>query len=59
LGRPSKVAGPQQQKIGDYIKIGSLAFWDTYLKQNPEANTYLHSDALEVYSGGSVSISTK
>lgn len=59
LGRPSKVAGPQQQKIGDYIKIASLAFWDTYLKQNPEANTYLHSDALEVYSGGSVSISTK
>lgn len=59
LGRPSKVAGPQQQAIADYIKIASLAFWDSYLKQNSEANTYLHSDALEVYSGGSVSISNK
>ncbi|MGB3509853.1 MAG: hypothetical protein WBA93_11530 [Microcoleaceae cyanobacterium] len=59
LGGSPKVAGTQQQAIADYIKIASLAFWDTYLKQNSEAKTYLHSDALEVYSGGNLSISTK
>ncbi|MGL5083578.1 MAG: alpha/beta hydrolase family protein [Microcoleaceae cyanobacterium] len=61
LGRAPREleTAPQQQAIAAYIQISSLAFWDTYLKHNPDSKAYLQSDALEKYSHSAVSISTK
>lgn len=45
-----------QEAIFDYVKIASLAFWDTYLKSDENAEVYLNEQVLEDYSQGKVSI---
>jgi hypothetical protein len=50
----SGIEATDQQAIFEYVKTASLAFWDAYLKNTPEAQRWLASDALPGYSGGTV-----
>jgi predicted dienelactone hydrolase len=43
-----------QRAIFDYVKMSSLAFWDAYLKDDPEAKEWLASDKLTALSQGQV-----
>jgi hypothetical protein len=36
-----------------------MAFWDAYLKADPAAKEYLHSDALAYFSNGAVRMDMK
>ena len=49
----------QQERIFEYVKIGSIAFWDAYLKNDATARTYLKSDDLANYSKKQVTVSRK
>ena len=51
--------GADQKAIFDYIKMASLAFWDSYLKDETKAKEYLKSDALVTYSRSAVKLSRK
>lgn len=42
-----------------YTKMVTLAFWDAFLKGDPDAKVYLASDALSVFSEGSVTVEHK
>ncbi len=53
------IAQTDQQAIFDYVKIGSIAFWDTYLKDDARAKTYLKSDSLVQYSEKKVKLDRK
>lgn len=46
-----------QQAIFTEVQMASLAFWDAYLKGDQRAENWLHSDAIERYSGGQVAYS--
>lgn len=46
----------QEQRTLNYIKLASVAFWDTYLKSEPQAQDYLLED-LEATSDDEVSVS--
>ncbi len=50
LAQSGKPEPGEQKKIFDYIKTASLAFWDSYLKQDNGAQAYLKSSSLEQYS---------
>lgn len=50
---------PQAQSILDYTNSAALAFWDAYLKRDPDAKRYLQSDALEKLSQGAVEIARR
>jgi predicted dienelactone hydrolase len=47
----------QSEAIFDYTNSASLAFWDTYLKDDARAKSYLQSSALEKTSHGAVKLS--
>jgi len=47
------------EKILIYTKLGSLAFWDAYLKDNRRAKAYLHSQDLPSFSNGIVKVESK
>jgi predicted dienelactone hydrolase len=53
-GRSSQAAA-----ILGYTNSASLAFWDTYLKDDPAAKKFLQSDALERYSHGAAKLSRR
>lgn len=44
------------EAILGYTNAASLAFWDAYLKADPAARNYLHSDALQDFSRGAVKV---
>jgi hypothetical protein len=41
------------------VEIGTLAFWDAYLKADPAAKAYFASDQLTTFSHGAAVISRK
>jgi len=47
------------EAIFDYTNSASLAFWDSYLKSDARAKSYLQSDALEKYSHSAVKLSRR
>ena len=49
----------RQKRIRNYVQISSIPFWDAYLKHEDSAKEFLQSDALQVLSGGEISISRK
>ncbi len=49
----------QEENIFNYVKVASVSFWDTYLKQDSQAKNYLKSDGLNADSNGDVSIFSK
>jgi len=53
------IAQTDQQAIFDYVKIGSLAFWDAYLKDDAKAKSYLKSDSLAQYSNKAIKLDRK
>ncbi|MEO6809233.1 MAG: hypothetical protein ABI353_09005 [Isosphaeraceae bacterium] len=48
-----------QKAIFGYVKTATLAFWDAYLKREPDAKAFLNSDALQLESHGAVTLSRK
>lgn len=48
-----------QEAIFEYVQVGSLAFWDAYLKSSGEGKTYLTNKSLETFSNGDASISIR
>jgi predicted dienelactone hydrolase len=54
---------PSQAKQGgaifDYTNSAALAFWDTYLKDDVDAKSYLQSGTLEKFSHGAVKLSRR
>jgi len=46
----------QGEMILAYTNSAALAFWDAYLKGDPKAKEYLHSDALPRFSNGTVKL---
>jgi predicted dienelactone hydrolase len=44
------------QAIFDDVQCAALAFWDAYLKDDPNAKHYLASDALAKFSGGAATL---
>lgn len=48
-----------QKAIFDYVKMGSLAFWDAYLMSKPQAKQYLKSQELSTYSQGDAIVSIR
>lgn len=59
--RLSTQSGPEvnQEAIFDYVKVGSLAFWDAYLKSEVQAKNYLKTKALEPFSRGEAILSIR
>ncbi len=51
--------GWNQKEIFDCVKIESLAFWNAYLKGDPDAKEFLTSRGLERISEGAVKVSVK
>jgi predicted dienelactone hydrolase len=51
---PARAA--QGEMILGYTNSAALAFWDAYLKADPQAKNYLHSDALPQFSHGVVKL---
>ena len=51
--------GEQGGNIFDYTNSASLAFWDSYLKGDARAKSYLQSDALEIYCHGAARLSRR
>jgi len=51
--------GTDQKAIFDYVKIASLAFWDTYLKDEAKARVYLKSNSLVDYSNRGLQLERK
>jgi hypothetical protein len=49
----------RQKRIRNYVQNASIAFWDAYLKHEDSAQEFLQSDALQVFSGGEVSVLMK
>jgi predicted dienelactone hydrolase len=47
------------QSMLEYTNSAALAFWDAYLKNDPAAKRYLHSDALEGSSHGAAKIARR
>ncbi|HIJ74865.1 MAG TPA: hypothetical protein HPP83_12260 [Candidatus Hydrogenedentes bacterium] len=56
--RPESAALAQGAIFGD-VAVASLAFWDAYLKDAPDAIAFLRSGQLEARSAGTVSIEWK
>jgi predicted dienelactone hydrolase len=54
-----RVDRAKEDRIYDYVKIATTAFWDAYLKGEPDARKYLQSDALEEYSKDDVKLYKK
>ena len=48
-----------QAAIFEYVQIGSLAFWDAYLKSEADAKTYLTDKSLEKLSDGVATVSIR
>lgn len=56
----ARLGGRTDQKaVFDYVKIASIAFWDAYLKTDPNAKAYLKSDSLVNYSRSAVKVDRK
>ncbi len=55
---PSRRGGVQEG-VFQCAKLESLAFWDAYLKQNPEAKNYLKSDGLKKFSVDAATFTNK
>ena len=53
------VAQTDQKAVFDDVKVASIAFWDTYLKDDEKAKAYLKSDTLSRYSNKTVSVDRK
>ncbi|MGC2284198.1 MAG: hypothetical protein WA542_03010 [Candidatus Acidiferrum sp.] len=53
-GRPA-----HSESVLGYTNSASLAFWDAYLKADPEAKIYLQSGALSDFSHGAVKLSRR
>lgn len=51
--------GADQKAIFEYVKMGSLAFWDAYLKADGSAKDYLRQKVLETSSDGEVTVSIR
>jgi predicted dienelactone hydrolase len=49
----------QQERFIEFVKIGSSAYWDAYIKGDPNAKSYLCSKTLEHYSRGLVKLKKK
>jgi predicted dienelactone hydrolase len=49
----------QQERFIEFVKIGSTAYWDAYIKGDPNAKSYLCSKALERYSRGLAELKKK
>jgi predicted dienelactone hydrolase len=49
----------RQKRIRNYVQNASIPFWDAYLKHEDSAKEFLQSDALQVLSGGEISICMK
>jgi len=71
LAQPQTAQGPRRQLISrlaqgtdqkavfDYVKIGSIAFWDAYLKDDAKARGYLKSNSLVDYSNQGLTLERK
>jgi hypothetical protein len=51
--------GGDQKVIFGHVKIATLAFWDAYLKGEPDAKAYLGADSLRTESHGTVKLLRK
>jgi predicted dienelactone hydrolase len=59
LERALGVSAKGQEAISAYTKMITLAYWDAYLKDEPEAMAYLRSDRLREYSRGAATMERK
>ncbi len=53
------IKGGRQSSLFQCAKLETLAFWDAYLKKDPNAKQYLASDALEKFSEGRARVDRK
>lgn len=59
LAKKSAQRGIDEKAIFEWIRIGSLAFWDDYLKQEKSAKNYLETDELAKTANGQVKVDRK
>jgi hypothetical protein len=59
LGGMGPGIGGDQKVIFGHVKIATLAFWDAYLKGEPDAKAYLGADSLRTESHGTVKLLRK
>jgi predicted dienelactone hydrolase len=59
LAQRSEKLGIDEKAIFEWVQTGSLAFWDTYLKQEKPARSFLQNDELAKVSNGSIKIDRK
>jgi predicted dienelactone hydrolase len=59
LAQRSQALGIDEKAIFQWVQTGSMAFWDTYLKQEKSARVFLQNDDLAKLSNGSIKIDRK
>jgi predicted dienelactone hydrolase len=55
----SSANGLRENRIRNYVRKASIAFWDAYLRQENSAKEFLQSDALDEQSSGEISVFMK